>query len=160
MRTLKRPLMRLLSLMILLAVGINGNAQTKDALQLWLDDGTITVYALSEKPVLSFSDGKMNIATSSLSTSYPLADIKLYKFIEVPVGIQSPTNEEQQPVQVLHDGSDIVIKGLHGSAVLYDAAGHQLAKAAGQPARFTLSGLPAGVYILNMNGQTIKLVKQ
>lgn len=152
--------LRKLLMLAMLVVGLGAWAQTKDALKLTLTDGTSTYYKLSDRPVLTFNDGSMHITTPSIGTSYPLADIKEYRFVDATVGIRQPSAGEQPALQVVQEGDDIIIRGMQGSATLYDMAGHQLSVSTGVNSRISLSGRPAGIYIININHQTIKVTKR
>lgn len=50
-------------------------------------DGTKTTFGLAEEPKISFSNGELNIVSSSQSFSISLADIQNYFFAEESTGI-------------------------------------------------------------------------
>ena len=59
------------------------------ALKVWKKDKSTVLYALSEQPVTTFSNGKLVIKTSSATIEYPLADVLRYTYEGVETGIDN-----------------------------------------------------------------------
>lgn len=124
-------------------------------------DGTKTTFGLAEEPKISFSNGELNIVSSSRTFSISLADVQNYVFSEESTGI----------TEVIKDGSVklengfVVFNGLAaGSKVVAFMQDGKLVKESRADSNglavFDLSGLPKGILILQSNKRTIKIINR
>lgn len=121
------------------------------ALLITFKDGRTAAYVLSQKPTLTFGDATLNIATEDASTEYQRADISKFGFVDA---------DEVSGIGQLTQGStqfeyrNGVIRATGGSVQVYSLNG-QLLTSGGSTVQ--VSTLPAGVYVVKMNNQTIKI---
>lgn len=123
-------------------------------------DGTKTTFGLAEEPKISFSNGELNIGSSSQSFSISLADIQNYSFAEESTGIG----------EVIKDGSVkldgfVIFNGLvAGSKVVAYMQDGKLVKESKANtnglAILDLSVLPKGILILQSNKTNIKIINR
>ena len=131
-------------------------------LQVWLADGQVMSINLNEEPRTTYNDGNLVITTTKTTISYPLEKVKRYTYASVSSGITSPKGVE---ATFSADGETLTFKGLKTgtSIMLYNVAGQLLRKVTptteGQAA-VSVSKLPTGVYVVNMNDATYKITKR
>ena len=124
-------------------------------------DWTKTTFGLAEEPKISFSNGELNIVSSSQSFSISLADIQNYSFAEESTGI----------AEVIKDGSvklengfvvfNILAAGSKVVAFMQDGKLVKESKAdSNGTAIFDLSGLPKGILILQSNKTNVKILNR
>lgn len=128
-------------------------------------DGTVSKFALSDAPILSFNGGQLVVTCSGDELSTDLADVKDYHFVteQVPTGIQSISigNGKTVPEVSFHNAR---ISGLKEGArvTVYDINGKAVdtlsANAEGE-VRVEIANLPKGVYILRTPTKSFKLMK-
>lgn len=138
-----------------------GERQT--ALRLLFQDGTSTCFLLSDEPELSFSDNDLVVTSSSVSTSYPLENVKEYDFVDATeVSVKPLAKDEIRFVR--SNNNEILVYGCQPSSVaIYDAAGRRLPgkiRTQSGATSISLHNLPTGVYIVKMNQQSIKISKK
>ena len=131
-------------------------------LMIWSKDGTKQAYALSEKPNLTLSDNKLIITTSTLTADHELNSLARFTYEQsdetdlsnlLTDGKGYQLDQESICFPHLDANSKINIYRTDGSIVLKKEI-----KESGSYA-FPLSGLPSGVYILQVNGSTSKIMK-
>ena len=131
------------------------------ALRLLFRDGTTTTYLLDEQPILTFENECLNIATTTLSTTYDIEAIEEYDFIEE--GRDLAVTKEGN-IRFERFGDDIIIHGCTSKHIaLYDLNGRTMAitiDTSKGAIHFSLEKMPKGTYILRMNQQSIKLIKK
>lgn len=159
----------LLKYLMLLVVGVafalNANAAGKWVMQVWDRTGQMCgSYELGMKPNVTFTDNQMVVTTDVADVFYyGLPDMwKLtYKWNE-GTGLNNITADN---TLMKYDGSAIVFPALEaGSNVsVYAANGslvmNKIVGTAGEYC-FPLSSLSQGVYMVNVNGKTYKIVKK
>ena len=131
-------------------------------LHLIFKDGTSTWFLLTEQPVLTFTDTQLEVNSSTVSASYDFADIEEYRFADLTTALRPLSKNETRFVRQNND--NILIEGCPAEAVsLYDLSGHRLAARMQQQSggvSVSLRHLPAGIYLIRMNQQTIKVTKK
>lgn len=124
-------------------------------------DGTKTTFGLAEEPKLSFSDGELNIVSSSRTFSISLADVLNYAFSEESTGIK----EVIKAGNVKMENGFIVFNGLVAdskvAAYIQDGKIVKECKAdSNGSALIDLSVLPKGIIILQSNKTSIKVINR
>ncbi len=132
-------------------------------LKVWKKDKSTVLFALSEKPVTTFSNNKLIIKTSNATVEYQLADILRYTYEGVETGIENIESDNQ--VVVRQETDKLQLRNLKsGTEVyLYNASGRLLdiLKSNGTDAvTISLSSRPQGMYIVKCGSETIKLMKR
>lgn len=124
-------------------------------------DGTKTTFGLAEEPKISFSNGELNIVSSSRTFTISLADIQNYAFSEESTGIEEIIKEGS----VKLENGFVVFNGLAvGSKVTAYLQDGKLVKESKANtnglAILDLSVLPKGILILQSNKTTIKIINR
>ena len=148
---------------ILLLAFVTSWSFAGSALKVWKKDKTTVLYALSEQPVTTFSDGKLVIKTSSTTIEYPLADVLRYTYEGVETGIDNYESDNNIVVRQEKDKLSLSNVKAGEEVRLYSASGHllQVVKSNGsEPVIVSLSSRPQGVYIVKSGKETIKLMKR
>lgn len=135
-------------------------AQGNATLVLWHADGSKTDIELYTLPQVSFSGDLVLITSDVLSMEYPKQDVLRFTFKGKGTDIKAPQAEADYSVG---DGQ-ITFHGITAAdrVAVYKTNGIRV------PARFavngtdislSLSSIPAGVYILSVNGKTSKFTR-
>lgn len=121
------------------------------ALKLTLTDGTSDTYLLNEKPAITFSGSDMLIATPEISSTYPRADVQSMIFTDSPdSGIEQTGND----TLYIYTNNTFTCEG--HQITVYTLSGAVEAIGFGS---VSLAGLPKGIYIINVNNKSIKVIR-
>ena len=158
---------KLLTWMMCCLAGVSAAyAQNKQtALVVWMTDGAVESFYLSEKPEVTFMGQYLKIVSSKIEVNFPRRDIKEAYFDKIETGIKQVAMNEQR--FVYQNDSEITLYGLTDADKpirVYDANG-QLSNAdiriSGNFATISLSSLRKGVYIIKTsNRQSIKIIRK
>lgn len=125
-------------------------------------DGTEMTFALAKQPVITFADHIIRVKVGSRSSEFEMSDVVNFHFKEDPSNIRSPRMDED--FKLSWQGEDlIVISNVAPNAVirLYGIDGKMYSSrinANGDRIDISLSYLPKGIYLLNINNaRTIKI---
>lgn len=153
----------LLAVSLVLFAGHPLSAEEKTMLVVWSKDNTRVAYALEKEPRISFTSTDLIITVQDTEVSYPLEDMLRFTY-----GDASESN-----ILDMHAGESLFL--LDGNSLLFPslAAGTTVSLHAldGAPVfvktvstagdyAFPLSALSSGVYMVNVNGVTYKIVKR
>ena len=123
--------------------------------------GKTKSYAINSLKKLTFSDGNMNVTSSSNATdSYALTTMETMAFSSQPTGIGNISKDEG----IYYNSSSqcIYVKGcINKEMQIYAITGQMLNKTdiASNDATIDLPKLSQGLYIINIKGKTIKIRK-
>lgn len=158
----------LLRHLMLLSVGLSfalsaSGSETSWKLQLWDNDGTrLDIYELKYTPKVTFTETEV-VVTTSVADVYFYSLPDMWKFTyESTTGIDEVAAAD---ASMKFDGQSIVFHGLNAGSdiAVYAVNGVQVmsktVNAAGDYS-FSLSSLSQGVYVVNVNGKTFKIVKR
>lgn len=131
-------------------------------LVIWAKDGTKVAYALAEKPKLTFTESELVVKTDSIEVLYDLENMSRFTYesnaitgiTDLRTGTPFSLINEALVFPALPANSMISVYSLNGSLVF-----KKTVRTAGEYA-FPLSGLTIGVYLVNVNGLTYKIIKQ
>ena len=139
-------------------------ADESTKMYIWTKDGNKTTLTLSDKPQLSFTADEMSVSTSDLSISLPFA--KLDKITYSSQGgnaVQEVADDERQSFVIDDDGSFVFQATDTPLHVLVMSTNGMLLKhfniGIGQWETLPADILPAGDYIVVVNGVTYKIAK-
>lgn len=151
----------LVAFCLLSSIGIIKAQEERNALVIWHADNTQTRLELSTRPQVTFSTDSVNVVSTSVSLKYAMSDVLRFSYAKVPSGIQS-TNSD---LTLRMNGENIYFVGVNSTdkIKLYSLDGKQMPLNL-QPTSIglcmPLSGLPSGVYLVNVNGRTSKFIKR
>lgn len=131
-------------------------------LVIWAKDGTKVAYALAEKPKITFTESELVVNTNNVEVNYDLDKMSRFTYESgSSTGITDLKSDgtfrfqdEALVFPALSANSTISVYSLNGSLVF-----KKTVQTAGEYA-FPLSNLNAGVYLVNVNGLTYKIVKR
>lgn len=136
-------------------------AQDVQSLVIWTRGGERIVYALDEEPVTKFSGTDLVLSTRNLTVNYPLSALQRYTY-ELNTTSVADVDADRRMV-VSGDGNVLSFSNLAaGTEVsVYSSDGKPVLsrKVEGQTT-ISLDGFPAGVYVINVNDVTYKLMKR
>lgn len=151
-------LMRKLLLTILvLCCCLLAKAEDK-TLMITFSDNTTQTFVLSALPQISMANDKMTITTASATAEYDLYKVKTFTF-GTSTGIQNIGTDVSFSTQ----GDRIIVSGTDAQVRLFAIDGKAVSAT---PVRtdghtvISLSELPKGIYIINVNGKSVKISKQ
>ena len=133
---------RLLLIMTVVFSTLMVQAQGK-SLFITFNDGSKAEFAMADNPAITMTDGTMTVVAGTTTLSYELWRVKQFTFA-TSTGIRNIS------VSDIHVNSDSVrIYTLDGKAVNMPASQGEV----------NLDGLAPGLYIININGNTLKFLK-
>lgn len=148
---------KLLLTLFTLAAALTAGAEDKVLVVTFSDNATHT-FALSTQPTVVMANDKMTITAGAETLEYDLYKVKTFTFTTASGidGIESAGGFTRQ-------GNSLVIPGT-GTAVrifaLNGAAVPAVTSHTAQGTVVSLDALPQGIYIVNANGKSVKIVKK
>ena len=150
---------------MLVALTFAVGAQAQDKVVVNKHNGDSQSFEMSNVRKITLSETGMNIigtdGTTNATVNY--IDIKTITF-ELVNGIEQVVNTEQGKLTLLKDGNYIRIKGFNGEngkVAIYKSDGTMVETATftGADLAIGIEDLPRGLYILNVNGQSLKFTR-
>lgn len=154
---------KILLISFLLAGTVFSFAESRLSLVILLNDNSQIVYSLSEEPKITFTKSDMLVKTNTLDVSYALDNVVRYTYEsrDVATDVIDISNESQIVQQRdmllfenLQKGSNIDVYTASGMLVL-----HCQTTSSGAYA-LPIEILLRGVYVVNVNGLTYKMIKR
>lgn len=130
---------------------------------VWAKDGTKVGYALAEKPTVTFTENHLIITTQGIEVSYALEQME--RFTYEGNETTAITNLVTDKSSFVLDGESLLFPALEANSLisLYLMNGAPVFKIKnpnkGEYA-FPLSDLSPGIYLVNVNGITYKIMKK
>lgn len=126
-------------------------------------DGSNVLYALEEKPKITFTDVYLIITTKGVEVSYPLKDMARLTYENKEVSGIKKIHDDK--ASFAHDGESIIFPCLKAKDIvsLYAINGALIFKkiiSTDGEYTFSLSSIKSGVYIVSINELTCKIVKK
>ena len=136
---------------------------TPQFLVMWLKDGTKQTYLLDKKPVLNFTDTDILISTKEYTFNYSLGDIARFTYENNSDARLDETNLEESIFRF--DGENLYFSNreTYGIIAIYELDGKQVFLReinSGEECIIPLTGLKEGVYIVNVNGSSHRIIKK
>ena len=157
---IKVQMKRLLILGIFFVMG-NLYAESQN-LVLWLNSGEKVSFDLEQTPVTTYANRQLTISTKTISVTYHLEQVWKYTY----EGLSNDINTiEQESLSVKQEGNILTIAtmGKDPSVEVYAADGrplNSLVISDGEQVVVDLSTAPAGVYLINADGQIYKFFRE
>lgn len=137
--------------------------EPKTQLVVWVKDGTKVAYALAEKPKVTFTETDLVITTYGVEVNYPLENMARFTYETNDESAIVNLQTEESPFKI--NGESLLFPALKANSTVsvYSLNGTQVFRKTirqnGEYA-FPLSNLNAGVYMVNVNGLTYKIIKR
>lgn len=155
---------RVLLLIMMACACLMGKAEESTTnLVVWAKDGTRVAYALAEQPKVTFTETDLVITAKGVEVNYALANMS---HITYDMGDNTSIRDlktgktsfhmtgETLLFPALSANSTVMIHTLNGASVF-----SKTVLSSGEYS-FPLSNLPAGVYLVTVNGLTYKILKK
>lgn len=115
-------------------------------------------YATASLKKITFENGNVVVTTTAgASTSYAISSISQMYFSSTSAsGIGSISNDKS----FAWDGTTLSLNGLKGKVQVYQPSGALVASESADSQSINLSRLSKGVYVVNVDGQSFKIVKK
>ena len=134
-----------------------------NSLVVWAKDGTKVAYALADKPKVTFTGTDLVITSNGIEVNYALENMVRFTYEDFSqTGI---TNLKNGEISFKLNGEALLFTSLKANSTvsLYSANGtlvfKQIVRKDGEYS-FPISNLKTGVYIVNVNGLTYKIMKK
>lgn len=147
-------------LLLSLCVAITALTTQADNKSLFVtfDDGTRVEFALSTTPEVTVTDNKLTITSTVTTASYDLWTVKTFTY-----GATTGINDVQTSQQGFSlEGDNIVVDG-NVNVRIFAVDGKAVSvtpKTTGDQTIIPLNGLAKGVYIININGKSVKISRR
>lgn len=137
--------------------------ETINSLVVWAKDGTKVAYALADKPKVTFTETEMVITSNGIEVNYALEN--MVRFTYENSSITGITDLKNGETFFKLNGEALLFPSLKANSTMsvYSANGTLIFK---QTVRkdgeysFPISNLNTGVYMVNVNGITYKILKR
>ena len=136
----------------------------KTHLCVWTKDGGKTIFALSKRPMVTFTETGLLIKGEDIDVAYDKQDVLRFTYEEIDVATaitdiatEEPTFRQTGDCLLFSDlkpNSVVSIHTLNGMLVC-----QKTVRTPGEYS-FPISDLKAGVYVVTVNGQTYKIMKR
>ena len=134
---------RLLLLLAVVCTTLSAQSQAK-SLFITFNDGSKAEFAMADNPAITMTDGTMTIVTAGNTLDYELWRVKQFTF-----GTSTGIKEIGSPAGIMVSDRPVSIYTLDGKAVSVPMV----------QGKAHLDLLPSGLYIININGNTLKYMK-
>lgn len=131
-----------------------------------LRNGENVEFILSERPKLTFPNGKLVVNTADMQSEFDLTEILKSEFMGVndPSGIESVVDNDEKTVIFNFDTAPghVLVGGCRNASV-YDVAGKLVfsgRQEGGELIDFDMTGLQPGVYVIYTPARSIKYSKR
>lgn len=137
--------------------------EPKTQLVVWAKDGTKVAYALVEKPKVTFTETDLVITAKGVEVNYSLENMARFTYESNDESAIINLQTDESPFKLtgesllfpaLKANSTVSVYALNGTLVF-----KKTVRQDGEYA-FPLSNLNAGIYMVNVNGLTYKIVKR
>lgn len=154
---LKRMLATIAALLCLMPAKMLAQSQT---LVLWHADGTTTEVELYTMPRIQMQADKMVITSQGVSQEFVKTDVLRFTYKGIGTGISQVNPKTAYRV----DKDRVTFYGISSTDRIgvYTTGGMQIPVRLtddGNKAILSLSSLPSGVYLVNVNGRTLKFIR-
>ena len=135
-------------------------AESYEGILVTLVDGTTTTISFSEKPVIKFQSDKLVVHSDAVSTEFDRSKVSRFNYVTDLSGVDGI---DRSAVTIGNNGSTLYLSNLPtDSAIDVYSSDGKLLESVRTTGNHTIeiSGLPAGVYIVSVNGVSTKITKQ
>ena len=136
----------------------------QNTLTIFQKDGQQFSYGFIDKPVISYTDNDLVLKTSKTEVQYPLSSLAKFTFTDVQTSVV-PVDENKSDAKLSLDDNVVRIKGTEsGTAIsVIGSDGKTLVTYktdAEGCVTFSIDELPEGIYIIQSESLTCKILKK
>ena len=127
-------------------------------------DGQQFSFGFADKPVITYTENDLVLKTTKTEVQYPLSSLSKITFTETETGVDAILDDIQSPVLTLDDyvinitgakaGVSVSVIGSDGKAI----GTYKTDQDGG--VTFSIADLPQGIYIINSENLTFKVLKK
>jgi hypothetical protein len=129
-----------------------------------LNDGSELTFALNSTPRFWFMSEWMYVSVGRISTEFTTSDVKSVNYIDKVSTEVKPLQYDSNAMNVIVRDEMVFVRGLkeHSILKLYSLDGKQVESisTSGTEAKINIQQLTAGIYILQVNKMSVKIIKQ
>lgn len=146
----------------LLLMLISPYAMAQNNLVVYLNDGSSATFPLQENPEITFAGENFKVISSTATIELPRSDVKDFRFEKgEDTAIEQLAKDN---TSITSEGDNIIIAGLADNSVVkvFNTSGQTVVttRATGSNCSISLSRLTNGIYIINYNNKSIKILKK
>ena len=139
------------------------SSATAQTLVLHHADGRTTEVELYKKPIVTFSGDRLLVTSPVLSMEYAKDDVLRFTYKDIPKTATVVGRPSDEP-RFTQSSDQLTLRGVKPADAVnvYTIDGKQLPvsiRRSGDTAVVPLNAIPAGVYLLSVNGRTTKFTK-
>lgn len=149
-------------MVIVLMYLFSGQTAFAQSLTIWnRDNSAIKVINLKDEPLITISEESMQITTPELVLSYGIKEVHKFTYSDFETGISNKLS----PVDFYQEGLRIVLHNVRSKngIALYGVNGMSIpinVEQQGDKYVISLDDLSSGVYLLNVDGKTTKILRK
>lgn len=149
---------------ILLTVLLSLSALSQNTLTIHQKDGQQFSFGFDDKPVITYTDTYLVLKTTKTEVQYPLASLSKFAFTDVADAI-IPIKQDGDAAQMELDGYTVCITGAKARINVLvmgpdgKTVGTYKTDSDGS-VTFSIADLPQGLYIINSENLTCKILKK
>lgn len=160
MKQLQRKLLASVAAMLLC---LPATADEVETLHIWMADGTETTVQLYTRPQVTFDGTVVRISSPVQTLEFPSADV--LRFTYSGVDTSTAIDGIEKTADYRNDGDNLYFNGnvTVDKIQIYTADGKSVPlhiHTVGSQLCLPLSDIPTGIYLLNVNGRTYKLIRK
>lgn len=156
-----------LSALLLVVAGLalslsQGMAAEPLALHMLLTDGTTRIFKFANAPEVTFAGDKLTVTSAQDAITVDIDNVQEFHFGDIPTDIDE-VGEVARTIINVADGEVLVHNAALSNVGVFDIDGHKLSPSVRQQSdgiSISLRSLPAGVYIIRINDQSLKVTKR
>ena len=146
--------------MALIAIALASYAKGYEGILVTMVDGTTATINFDENPIIKLKPEKLVVQTDIATTEFDRSKVARFNYVTDLSGVEGI---DRSAVTIGNNGSTLYLSGLPTDSAIdvYSSDGKLLesVRATGNHT-IEISGLPAGVYIVSVNGVSTKITKQ
>lgn len=152
--------MKKIALFLMMALSyITTNAANGKSLFVTFNDGLKVEFALSTSPEITFNNDLMTIKSTETTVSYELWKVNTFTYGATSTGISQVETNSKYAIE----GNHITIDGTTNKIGIFTLDGMEIHLSpipTGDKTTINLNELSHGIYIIHINNNSIKIVRQ
>ena len=134
---------------------------TSQNLVLWFNDGTKSTYILNDEPVVTIDNGMVKIDSKSISAEYEYKDVMKMTYEGDPTVVDNISSNNQDPfvftqdtLSFFSDKEDLRVDIISITGITV----YEFTTEKGRRVSLSLNQLDSGVYVINVNNNSFKIL--
>lgn len=135
------------------------HAADEKSLFITFNNGKQAEFKLSQEPEITFGNNEMTVKAANTKTTFTLWQVSTFTYGNATTGISKVENNGQ----LLLEGNHLIVDGIHNQIKAYSYDGRTISLSpivTSNKTVINLESLSTGVYIIKVNGKSIKIARQ